>query len=307
MSSMNIKKILLFSLLIIIIPYFIVTIFIRDDNVKFKYISNKSVRVYREKQGIVDIVPLEEYVYRVTASEMPATFEVEALKAQAVASRTYVVYQMTKNKNKDYDVYDSENSQVYNDEEKLKEKWQNNYTKYSNRIKKVVAKTIGECIFYDNKVIDALFFSTSSGYTENSEAVFSEKLPYLRSVESTWDKLSPVYASEKVLLKQDFCSLLNINCDSITIDVVSKTDTGKINKIKINNKEFDSKEIKNILGLKSNCFEILEQDNNIVIKIKGYGHGVGMSQYGANGMALDGYNYKDIIKYYYTDVEIKKL
>lgn len=303
---MNIKKILLFSFLIILIPFIIVSIFISNDNIKFNYTSNNIVRVYKEKENIIVSVPLEEYVYRVVSSEMPATFNVEALKAQAVASRTYVMYQIKKNKEKDYDVYDSENSQVYSEEDKLKERWQEKYKEYSNKIKKVVVDTIGECIFYDNEIIDALFFSTSVGYTENSEAVFSESLPYLRSVESKWDIDSPSYESEKNFTKQEFCNILNIDCSNLGIEVLSKTSTGKIDKIKIANKEYTGKDLRIILELKSSYFEIIS-DKNIVIKTKGYGHNVGMSQYGANGMANAGYKYKDIIKHYYTGVEIKKI
>ena len=303
---MNIKKILLFSFLIILIPFIVVSIFISNDNIKFNYTSNNIVRVYKEKENVIESVPLEEYVYRVVSSEMPATFNNEALKAQAVASRTYVMYQIKKNKEKDYDVYDSENSQVYSEEDKLKERWQEKYKEYSNKIKKVVADTIGECIFYDNEIIDALFFSTSVGMTENSESVFSESLPYLRSVESKWDIESPSYASEKSFSKQEFCNILNIDCSNLKIEVLSKTDTGKIDKIRINNNEYIGKELRNILGLKSSYFEIIN-NSNIVIKTKGYGHNVGMSQYGANGMANAGYKYKDIIKHYYTGVEIKKI
>ena len=303
---MNIKKLLLFSFFIILIPFIIVSLFISNDNIKFNYTSNNIVRVYKEKENVIESVPLEEYVYRVVSSEMPATFNKEALKAQAVASRTYVMYQINKNKDKDYDVYDSENSQVYSTEDKLKEKWKDKYSEYSNKIKKVVVETMGECIFYNNEIIDALFFSTSVGYTENSEAVFSECLPYLRSVESKWDMDSPSYESEKSFSKQEFCNMLNTDCSNLIIEVLSKTDTGKIDKIKINNKEYTGKELRSILGLRSSYFEIINE-NNIIIKTKGYGHNVGMSQYGANGMANLGYKYKDIIKHYYTNVEVKKL
>lgn len=303
---MNIKKLLLFSFFIILIPFIIVSLFISNDNIKFNYTSNNIVRVYKEKENVIESVPLEEYVYRVVSSEMPATFNKEALKAQAVASRTYVMYQINKNKDKDYDVYDSENSQVYSTEDKLKEKWKDKYSEYSNKIKKVVVETMGEFIFYNNEIIDALFFSTSVGYTENSEAVFSESLPYLRSVESKWDMDSPSYESEKSFSKQEFCNMLNTDCSNLIIEVLSKTDTGKIDKIKINNKEYTGKELRSILGLRSSYFEIINE-NNIIIKTKGYGHNVGMSQYGANGMANLGYKYKDIIKHYYTNVEVKKL
>lgn len=304
---MNIKKILLFSLLIILIPYLVINIFIRNDEITFNFSSNSIVRVYREKTGIIDRVPIEEYVVGVLSGEMPASFEVEALKAQAVASRTYVMYQISKNKNKDYDVVDTVTNQVYLDTSSLKEKWGDDYLTNINKIKQVVLDTSGEYLEYDGKVVEAVFFSTSTGMTENSEEIFSTEVPYLRSVVSTWDEISPVYTDSKKFSKDEFYKLLGLDYqEKLSVDIKENTSTGRVLEIDINGKAFTGKEVCSKLSLRSTFFEIVEYDDAIVVNTKGYGHGVGMSQYGAQGMALEGYTYDEILKYYYSGVEIKK-
>ena len=305
---MSIKKILLFSILIIFIPFIIVNLFIKKDDIIFNYTSNKVVRVKKEDTSEIIKVPLEEYVYGVVSSEMPASFNEEALKAQAVASRTYVMYAMENSRNRDFDVYDSVNSQVYNSEDNLKEFWGDKYGEYSNKIKKVIIDTKGEYITYNDEIIEAFFFSTSTGYTENSEEVFNEELPYLRSVESAWDKDSPSFNNEIEISKNDFYNKLGIGySDILDISDVEKTVSGRIKSLKINGAYFKGVDVRTKLGLRSTFFTFYENGNKIIIKTKGYGHGVGMSQYGAQGMALAGFKYEDIIKYYYTGVEIKKI
>lgn len=302
-----IKKILLFSFVIIIIPFIIVTLFIRDDEITFNFSSNTIVRVYREKDKKILRVPIEQYLVGVLAGEVPISFEEEALKAQAIASRTYVMYQIQNSQKRDYDVYDTVLNQVYKTDEDLKNEWNDKYTDNINKIKKIVLSTSGEYLTYDNKIIEAFFFSTSTGYTENSEDVFSTSLPYLKQVESKWDEISPVYETNVSFSKLEFYSMLELEYqEKMNIKILDQTKTGRIKTIKINNKEFTGKEITGKLSLRSTCFKITENDNNIVIDVKGYGHGVGMSQYGAQGMALKGYKYDEILKHYYTDVKIEK-
>ena len=308
MITLNIKKILLFSLLVILIPFIVVNIFIKEDEIKFNHTSNMVVRVYRAKEKKIIYIPLEQYIYGVVSSEMPIGFEKEALKAQAVASRTYVLYNIESHKDKDYDVYDTEDSQVYQTDEELKEKWKDKYVEYSNKIKRIIMETKGEYLSYDGKIIEAFFFSTSSGYTENSEDVFSEKLPYLRSVESKWDKDSPSYDDKKEYSKIDFYNKLGLEySDKLNISSVKNSKTGRIISLKINGIDFKSSDVREKLKLRSTFFNIESDNKTVTIKTKGYGHGVGMSQYGANGMALAGFLYKDILKYYYTGVKIEKI
>lgn len=294
--------------MIVLIPYIIVTMFIRDDEITFNFSENSVVRVYREETGNIDKVPLEEYVTGVLAGEMPVNFEIEALKAQAVAARSYVMVQMERSINRDYDVVDTVMNQVYLDRSHLMNVWKESYTDNINKLKLAVLATRGEYVSHNGKVAETLFFSTSSGITENSEDVFSNKVSYLRSVDSHWDSISPAFSEIKTMPLREFYIMLNLDYDDkLNVTNVDVTETGRVNSIMINGKTFSGSSIMSKLSLRSTHFEIIDEDEKIIIKTKGYGHGVGMSQYGANGMALEGYNYQDILKHYYTDIEIKKI
>lgn len=305
------KKIFLFTLLIIIIPLLIVGLSNSEDiiiKIKYGSISNKVIKVKRNKTNEIVEVPLEEYVIGVVAGEMPASFNIEALKAQAVASRTYALKKSESSKN-DYDVVDTTSNQVYIDYDEMKEKWQNNYDTYVSKVKEAVAQTKGEVVLYNNNLIDAMFFSTSNGYTENSEDVFSSNMPYLVSVDSSWDKEeSPVFSSTKEVSKSEFLFNLGLDTkDSINIESTEKTNTGRVKTIVINGKKFESSKIRSAFDLKSTSFTINVNNDKVVFNVNGYGHGVGMSQYGANGMAKAGYKYNDILTHYYKNCDIKKI
>lgn len=301
-----IKKILLFSLLIVLIPFIIVTLFLSDDEITFNFSSNSIVRVYRESKDIIDEIPLEEYVVGVLAGEMPVDFELEALKAQAVAARSYVMTKIQENYKKDYDVVDTVTNQVYLDKEYLKSVWKDSYIDNINKLKMAVISTKGEYLSYNGKVANALFFSTSSGVTENCEDVFDAKVEYLKSVDSHWDTTSPVYSTTSTFTFTDFYNKLGLPySEKLNIKIINKIYTGRIMKISINNKEFTGDDVRFKLGLRSAYFEITQEQGKVIITCKGFGHGVGMSQYGANGMAKEGYNYQDILTHYYTNIEIE--
>ena len=302
------KKLIITTLIIILIPFIIVTIFIKDETIKFNFISNSVVRVKREN-GNIDRVFFEEYVKGVLAGEMPTSFDLEALKAQAVAARSYVLKKMEQNKEQDYDVVDTVMNQVYLDDATLKEKWKDKYEEKNNKIKQAIVETKGEYMTYNNEVIEAFFFSTSTGKTENSGEVFQTQLPYLKSVDSAWDEeVSPVFSQDNNLSLEEFYQKLNIEYNpNLKIEITKTTSTGRIKELKINDHEFKANDIYQKLNLRSTCFDIKQKDNQVEITTKGYGHGVGMSQYGALAMAKKGYKYQDILKYYYQGVEIKKL
>lgn len=305
------KKVILLLILIISIPVFIVKQEEKSKEIiKTKYgsINNKVIRVKEVETGNIIRVPIEEYVIGVVAGEMPASFNDEALKAQAVASRTYA-FKRTINNENFFDVTNDTQNQVYIDDEKMKEKWKNNYEKYKEKVTNLVLSTKGEVILYNNDLIDALFFSTSNGYTENSSDVFKSNLPYLVSVESNWDqKESPVFNSTNEVTKSEFLFNLGLNTnDNINITNIEKTKTGRVKKLTINNKTFDSQKIKNAFNLKSTSFKIEVSKDTVKFLVSGYGHGVGMSQYGANGMAKEGYKYINILQHYYKNCEIKKI
>lgn len=303
------KKMIVIVLLVIMIPYLVVTLFMKDDEIKLEYGSNMVVRVRREATGNILEVPFEEYIVGVLAGEMPVSFEIEALKAQAVAARSYVLRKMQASEDQEYDVVDTVSNQVYLDDAYLREKWQDEYTEKINKIRTAVLETSGEYLEYDGKVAEAFFFSTSTGMTENSGEVFQTQLPYLTSVTSEWDQeVSPVFNDNVTLSLSDFYTKLGLPYqDNIQVEVTKTTSTGRVKEIKINDKTFTGSEVFSKLGLRSTFFTITQNGSNVSIDTKGYGHGVGMSQYGAQGMAKTGYRYDEILKHYYQGVEIKKI
>lgn len=302
------KKILLITLLVVFIPFFVVNLFVRTDEIKFHYVSNKVIRVKDVSADKILEVPFEEYVKGVLAGEMPTSFELEALKAQAVAARSYALIQMKKNESKEYDVVNTVDNQVYLTDEKLKEKWKDEYISKINKLKTAVTETKGEYLTYNGEVAETLFFSTSTGKTENSEEVFSSKVPYLRSVVSTWDEASPAYEDTASFDLKDFYTKLGLEySDKINFEILEKTSTGRNKKVKINGVIFDGRDVATKLKLRSNYFDIIQNNDKVTITTKGFGHGVGMSQYGALGMAKEGYTYDKILKYYYQGTEIKKI
>ena len=200
------KKIIFITLIIIIIPFFTVVTF-TNNNIDLE--NDINVKVKREN-GDIETIPIEDYIIGVVAGEMSANFEIEALKAQAVAARSYVMKKIKNSGN--YDVTDNVFNQVYLDDKDLKEKWQDEYEKNINKIKQAVMETKGEYLVYNNEVIEAFFFSTSTGKTENCEEIFVENLPYLRSVDSSWDEeVSPVFSGTNEYNLTDFYNLLNLS------------------------------------------------------------------------------------------------
>ena len=304
------KKIIFFTLIIIIIPFFIIAIYNLNkvEEIELNYINNTTIRVKRLKTDTIETIPLESYIVGVLAGEMPIYFEKEALKAQAVASRSYAIKRIEYNKDKDYDVVDSIMNQVYLDEDYLKEAWGNNYVVNINKLRSAVNETIDECLTYDDKVIDALFFSTSNGYTEDADLVFNLNLPYLKSVESKWDeKESSAFSTTTVIPLNKFYEKLNLKYNKeLKVEIIKRSPTNRVLELKINNQKFTGKDLYNSLSLRSTDFIITQIGTNVFIDMKGYGHGVGMSQYGALGMAKEGYSYKDILSHYYQNTAIKK-
>ena len=169
--------------------------------------------------------------------------------------------------------------------------------------------TRGEYVDYNGYYADTLFFSTSVGNTENSEEIFGTKVAYLQSVSSEWDsEVSPVFEEKNVFTRENFCKKLNLtDCSKIYVNIISETSTGRIKTIEINNKRFTGSQVAYSLGVRSNYFNIYIENNNVIVLTRGFGHGVGMSQYGAEGMANNGYLYKEILEHYYKGTTIKNL
>lgn len=293
------RYLILMTLLFLILPYIILNTkppHLKKNKKIVKYNTNTLIKL-KDKENIIEL-PLEKYIIGVVAAEMPASYEKEALKAQAVAARTYALKKI--NNGAEYMVNDTSN-QVYVSEDKMKQNWGDKYDEYHKKISDAVLNTLGEVIKYDSDLIDVFFFSTSSGKTANSEEIFQSARPYLKSVDSPWDKTSPVFKNTKYFTYQEFCVNMGINCsDKPNIKLEG-------NMLTINDKTFKITEVRKNLDLRSPFFDINYESDKIKIDTYGYGHGVGMSQYGANGMAKEGKKYDEIIKYYFQNTEISKL
>lgn len=262
--------------------------------------SSKQVTIYRSNGNVVSM-DLEEYLIGVVGAEMPASFQMEALKAQAVVARTYALKLLASGKK----LTDTVSTQVYKDNNELKKLWGNSYSTYYQKIKEAVTSTKGVSVYYQGNYINALYHSTSNGKTEDASMVWGNSVPYLKSVDSKWDIQASSYLRE---IKEDFMNILNllgISSDTnIQFEVISRDESGRVEKIKVGDKIFDGVTFRNLLKLRSTDFSIMVINNQVSITTKGYGHGVGLSQYGANGMAQEGYTYKEILKHYYTGVEV---
>ena len=265
------------------------------------------IRLLDESTNEITNINLEDYIIGVVAAEMPASFELEALKAQAVAARTFAMYKK-ETRNLDYDLIKGVKDQAYKDNKTLLAQWKVNFFTNYLKIRQAVEETQGQVLTYNGEVINAFYFSMSNGYTENCELVFAQDLPYLNSVSSKWDNESlNNYSYTIIFSKEDFCSSLGITCDSVEIQDITRSDSNRVLTITINNQTFKGTEMRSKLGLRSTDFDIVINESGVTITTRGYGHGVGMSQYGANGMAKEGYSYEEIVKYYYQNTEITNL
>ena len=275
------------------------------DNTTVNNTTNSSVSeitVYRLNGNVIKL-NMTDYLIGVVSSEMPASFNLEALKAQSVLARTYAL----KAKQTGKKLTDTVSTQSYIDIDQMKNKWGNSFNTYYNKIKNAVENTNGEYLSYNGNYIEALYHSTNNGKTESSLDVFGNYYPYLISVSSEYDKNASSYL-RTINMPLDTISNklgLNLNNDSV-ISILSYTDGGNIKEININGNNFSGKKVRELLGLRSADFDISISDNNANITTRGYGHGVGMSQYGANGMANAGYSYKDILSHYYPGTTLTK-
>lgn len=272
--------------------------------------SSFSVSVMRAQSEQIEDVPLEKYVAHVVASEMPADFEPEALKAQSLAARTYIVNHMLyqdEDDSEDSDVNDTTEHQVYQDSDELREQMEDDYEDKMAKINEAVSETEGEIITYDDETITPAYFSTSNGYTENAGDYWDDDIPYLESVESPWDKDSPKFDDQEVFSFSEVEDNLGVSLSSDEAFEISHTDSGRVDTMDVGEETLSGREVREALDLRSSDFEVEQKDDHLVFKTKGFGHGIGMSQYGADGMAEEGKTYEDIIDHYYHDVSIDQV
>lgn len=269
-----------------------------------------SVAVMRHQSNEIKDIPLEEYVIGVVAAEMGADFEIEALKAQGIAARTYIVnHLLSKANEKNVSVSDTTSDQVYKDEAELRKAWGSSYHEKLEKLTHAVYATEGKIITYLDTPIFPAYFSTSNGFTENSEEYWDNELPYLRSVKSIWDEDSPRFLDQKTFSAEEVGQKLGIDVtpNNLISMEITRTQSDRVNELKIGDTSFTGREVREKLNLQSSDFNIDQNNGHLIFTTRGYGHGIGMSQYGANGMAKEGMGYQDIIKYYYQDVEISTL
>lgn len=326
------RKILLYILCMVFLCFLVPILFTRksgprkiksDGKIEYKEESNlydygefNKVKLLHTKTGEVEELDLDQYLLGVVSSEMPASFEIEALKAQAVVARTYTIYKITEEKkHENADICDdSKCCQAWISKDDRFAKW-NEEERELNwlKIEEAVNSTKGKIVTYEGRPINAFFHSNSGGTTDTATAVWGgNNYPYLQAVETSGEDAYTQYSSEVVLSKEEFANKIREYHSEFQIDyslenqieILSYTEGERVKEIKIGNLNLSGVEIRNIFKLKSAKFEINIGEENIKFNVIGYGHGVGMSQTGADSMARQGKNYEDIIKHFYTGVEI---
>ncbi|ABW20085.1 stage II sporulation protein D [Alkaliphilus oremlandii] len=322
--------VIFFLVVTLVMPMIIVTscdisIPMKDKPVEKNVVeSDLTVTVYNHKTNKIMELELERYLIGVVAAETPAAFEMEALKAQAVAARTYAVWRKDVNQDAGHPQHpgailctNHQHCQEWLSTEELKERHGNKWMKqYLPKIKEAVSSTKGIVMTYNMKPIEPLYHSTSGGITENSEDVFSSALPYLRSVSSPYEEGSPVLVDTLTISAREFVSKMESRHKDIQINqrklaseinILERTNGGSVKRVKVGNKELSGRDIRESFDLRSANFTVDVKGNNVSFTTKGYGHRVGMSQWGANGMAKEGKAFNEILKHYYQGVSLNIL
>lgn len=271
---------------------------ILNDKVK----KEETIYLVRSKTGDIVEMELEEYLKGVVYAEMPSSFNIEALKAQAVAARTYTKFKM------------ADSTHICDNPSHCQAWLENDYSENFEKVSKAVEETRGKTVSYMGETIEAFFHSSSGGKTESSKDVWGKDIPYLVPVESpNEDKIMSTFFSEKEVTYKELKTLINnyIGKNQVTteklknkIKIISRTEGDRVSEIKIDKASLSGASIRSILELRSANFDIELKEKSVVFKVKGYGHGVGMSQWGAEVMAREGKDYEEILKYYYPNTEV---
>nr|WP_245984813.1 stage II sporulation protein D [Biomaibacter acetigenes] len=280
-----------------------------------------SIKLYNAEKQEARILDLEEYVVGAVAASMPPEFPKEALKAQAVCCRTMAAKRMRIfggsgcRRQQDFDVCnDANHCQGFLDEEDRQRLWQSRYEEYTQKIRQAVEETRELILVYNDNPIEAIYHPACGGYTEDSENVWGNRVSYLRRVECIYCKDSPYWKTTRNFSVRELKRRLGINFDDNQVDKkeipglidrVSSTAAGRIKKMRIGDMLFDGDEVRNLLNLSSTRFSW--KVSSISFQVMGMGHGLGLCQYGARGMALLGFPVDEILKFYFTGVELKAL
>ena len=335
------KKILIYFIIFLIICYCLPILFIKkfdteqvaskiennntiekenisNKNLENKYEYNKyaTINLLHSDTKEVEEIELDKYLYGVVSAEMPANFHIEALKAQAVVARTYTIYKILEGKkHENADICDDSTCcQAWISKEDRFERWELDTREENwNKILQAVDSTAGSVIVYNNTIINAFFHSNSGGTTETPLNVWGGTgYPYLQVVETSGEDEYSQYSSEIIITKEDFKNKMlenyknfEINFDDVnSIQILEYTDGGRVKNIKFGNIEMSGVDVRKLFGLKSANFTVEVINQSLKFSVIGYGHGVGMSQTGADYLARNGYTYDSIIKHFYSGVEI---
>lgn len=276
----------------------------------------REVTVLFSQTGEEKTVPLEEYIACVVAAEMPASFEIEALKAQAVAARTYTVCHFGEGTHPGHPNADTctdpNHCKAYKSEQEAKSDWGADGTKNWAKITAAVKETKGEIITYEGDPIDAVFHSASAGHTADAADVWQASVPYLVSVESTGEESSPDYQTTVTVPLSEFRENLRAAYPEIPEDrateigEVDAGESGYVRSVLIGGQAVKGTELRRLFSLRSTAFTLSVTDQAVIFSVTGHGHGVGMSQYGANAMAKEGADYRKILETYYQKTEIER-
>lgn len=284
---------------------------------KANYGDLSVIKLLHNDTGQVEELEFDTYLYGVVSAEMPASYELEALRAQAVVARTYTIYQIANgSKHENADICDSSFCcQAWISKENRLARWEENLRdEYWKKIVDSVDSTSGKYVTYQGEPINAFFHSNSGGQTELPVNVWGGTYPYLQVVATSGEENYNGYSSEVQISKDELIQKMlekypnfEIHFDEVNcIQILDLTESGRVKTMKIGNVSLSGVEARQIFGLKSAKFGFEIIDNTIKFSVTGYGHGVGLSQNGADSLAKQGMNYEQIIQYYYKDVEIKE-
>ena len=289
-----------------------------EEEINFE--SNHTIQLYRSEKGQIEEIDLNNYLFCVVASEMPFKYEYEAIKAQVVVARTYLFNKILNNVEEQGDVCDDyRHCQAFNEVDKLEEIWKNKgfsvaqIQEGEKKIRKAILETENQIITYNGQIINALFHASSPQRTEDARAIWScEDIPYLKSVENVEDldyenresdEIVTYSVFKEALISKGYIDDLTLK-DFCNICISEYTDSGRVKNISVGTYKISAEDLRGIFNLNSTNFKLKVDENNITFDVLGYGHGVGMSQVGANTYARQGKTYDEIIHHYYTDVDI---
>lgn len=283
----------------------------QSDTLKYEPTIVETFKVYDPETEKITLMPCDEYIFGVVAAEMPALYHEEALKAQAVAAYTFACSRKNTNEGKEYDITSSPlTDQSFISKEEATQRWGEKAAEYTQKIESAIKETKGCVLTYKGKLITAVYHAISSGKTESCKNVWGKDLPYLVSVPSEDDRLAENYISSATFTKEELTEKLSSvigDTQTITFGEPSRTESGNVKEITVCGKVCSGAEIRELLELRSSNFAVTAEGDKITFTVYGYGHGVGMSQNGANAMAKKGSDFKEILTHYYTGCEIEKL